>query len=200
MKSFCLFAIVGLVAAVSFGSESYGQTFLLQPSGLQKTWRSMPRAFRNELSGATTAKLVRSFEIPQARMVRSMPFPRIPRTQIASALGGRIFRNDMSGATTEKIIRSLSRGYRKENVHNKQFNEQRVLRTPVSETVTQLPDEVTRITRNIDTHMPMVHERIRNHYSVENINKKNIVHHYISPVRDENLGKYILRFYLYLYF
>merc|ERR1712166_665429 len=108
--------------------------------------------------------------------------------QIASVLGGRIFRNDMSGATTEKIIRSLSRGYRKENVHNKQFNEQRVLRTPVSETVTQLPDEVTRITRNIDTHMPMVHERIRNHYAVENIDKKNVIHHYISPVRNERMG------------
>merc|ERR1712166_402238 len=68
------------------------------------------------------------------------------------------------------------------------FNEQRVLRTPVSETVTQLPDEVTRITRNIDTHMPMVHERIRNHYAVENINKKNVIHHYISPVRNERMG------------
>merc|ERR1719162_299827 len=188
MKSFCLFSIVGLVAAVSFGSQSYGQTFLLQP-GLQKTWRSMPRAFRNELSGATTAKLVRSFEIPQARLVRNIPFPRIPRTQIASALGGRIFRNDLSGATTEKIIRSLApRQGRTQNVQTQQFNEQRVLRSPVSETVTQLPDEVTRITRNIDTHMPMVHKRIRNHYSVENINKKNVVHHYIPPVRDERLG------------
>lgn len=146
----------------------------------------MPTAFRSELSGATTAKLVRSLEMPQQRMVRSMY---IPRTRIVrAAMNGRIFRNEFSGATTKKIIRSLSPEDVKEHVTTKQFNEQRVLRTPVSETVTRLPDEVTRITRNIDTHMPMVHERIRNHYAVENINKKNIIHHYVSPVRDERLG------------
>merc|ERR1719272_384222 len=142
MKSFCLFLVAGIVAAVSFEPDAAGQTFFLERSGLQKQWRAMPAAFRSEFSGATT----------------------------------------------KKIIRSLSPEDVKQHVTTKQFNEQRVLRTPVSETVTRLPDEVTRITRNIDTHMPMVHERIRNHYAVENINKKNIIHHYVSPVRDERLG------------
>jgi len=58
----------------------------------------------------------------------------------------------------------------------------------MSKTVTVLPNEVTHITRNIKTHMPMVHERFRQHYSIEDINKKNIVHHYIAPVQDNHLG------------
>merc|ERR1711957_363398 len=75
-----------------------------------------------------------------------------------------------------------------QNLYEQQFNEERVVRTPISKTMTVLPNEVTRITRNIKTHMPMVHERVRNHYNVENINKKNIVHHYVEPVEDKYLG------------
>merc|ERR1711935_449618 len=75
-----------------------------------------------------------------------------------------------------------------QNVYNQEFNQQRVVRTPISKTVTVLPNEVTRITRNIKTHMPMVHERIRHHYNVENVNRKNVIHHYVEPIQDKRLG------------
>merc|ERR1719162_2520594 len=75
-----------------------------------------------------------------------------------------------------------------QNVYNKEFTQQRVVRTPISKTVTVLPNEVTRVTRNIKTHMPMVHERVRHHYNVENVNRKNVIHHYVEPVRNARLG------------
>jgi len=75
-----------------------------------------------------------------------------------------------------------------QNVYNQEFNQQRVVRTPISKTVTVLPNEVTRVTRNIKTHMPMVHERIRHHYNVENVNRKNVIHHYVEPIQDKRLG------------
>jgi len=112
-----------------------------------------------------------STSLPRTKFVRSWS----PETTIFQSLPKR------------RVVRSWAMPVT-QNVHNQEFHQQRIVRTPISKTVTVLPNEVTHITRNIKTHMPMVHERLRQHYSIEDINKKNIVHHYIAPVQDNHLG------------
>lgn len=53
----------------------------------------------------------------------------------------------------------------------------------------EIPTKVTRVTRNIHAHIPMVHERVRRNVIIENTKKKNFIHHFIKPVKDINLGQ-----------
>jgi hypothetical protein len=98
--------------------------------------------------------------------------------------GQRVVRNLPGG----RIVRVLETNLPKERTYRKTFNEQRVIRQPISKTMTVLPNEVTRVQRNIQTHLPMVHDRLRYHYSVEDVNNQKMIHHFVEPVEENYLG------------
>jgi hypothetical protein len=73
-------------------------------------------------------------------------------------------------------------------VKNIEITENRILRTPVSKTITELQDVVTHTVKNINTHMPVIHKRIQNKFNIEDVKRKNIVHHYVEPIETRDLG------------
>jgi len=75
--------------------------------------------------------------------------------------------------TIERYVEPL--GYESEMV------EEKVFRTPISKTVTELPDDVRRIKKTTNQHFPMVHEQVTNHYTIQDEQENNVIHHYYDP-------------------
>jgi hypothetical protein len=71
--------------------------------------------------------------------------------------------------------------YETENV------EERVFRTPISKTITELPDDVKHTRHIVKQHFPMIHESVTNHYTIDDELEQNIIHHYYEP-KDRYLG------------
>jgi len=158
-----------VVAVQTYGPQAAGQTFLIMPQRIGRSWQTPANSF------------------PATRVVRSSWAPRVMRastSRMSRSMGLPM------GLPSTRLLRSFAThpGMSTEHIRNQEFNEQRVLRTPISRTMTVLPNEVTRITRNIATHMPMVHERVKNFYGIEDINKKKIIHHFVQPVQNNQLG------------
>jgi hypothetical protein len=59
--------------------------------------------------------------------------------------------------------------------------EERVFREPISKTVTELPDEVTYKKKVVNQHFPMIHQQVRDHYTILDEQENNIIHHYYEP-------------------
>jgi hypothetical protein len=184
MKLIASLAFAALaLAKINFGENLAGNTYLVDPAETRILGQAPLGAGRLVRSSSTWSpqKIVRSMPLQQkVRFVRSLPL----QTKI------RLVRSMPTYSTSEEFLPSqrIFRSAPKKNVYNKIVTQQRVLRTPISKTVTVLPNEVTRITRNINQHLPMVHKRVRNYYNVEDVNKKNIIHHFVEPVENKHLG------------
>lgn len=72
-------------------------------------------------------------------------------------------------------------GYDSESV------EERIVRTPLSKTMTEMPDDVRHIKHIVNTHYPMLHEQVTNHYTVQDEQNNKFIHHYYNP-KDNFLG------------
>jgi len=164
---------------ISIGGKSYFVNPLLAqqvgtlPAAQQ--WEQIQR-----MGFQAMPRVARSWNVPTQNFYNIQAMPRLARSWNVPT------QNVYNIQAMPRVARSWN--VPTQNVYNKEFTQQRVVRTPISKTVTVLPNEVTRVTRNIKTHMPMVHERVRHHYNVENVNRKNVIHHYVEPVRNARLG------------
>merc|ERR1719272_1108339 len=72
-------------------------------------------------------------------------------------------------------------------LYEKEFVEEKVFRTPLSKTVTEGADDVHRIKRTLNKHYPMLHETVTQHYTIEDQEENDIIHHYYDE-KDNFLG------------
>jgi len=79
------------------------------------------------------------------------------------------------------VQQPMIQGYESEQM------EERVFRTPISRTMTELPADVRRVKKTVTQHFPMVHEELTNHYTIQDTQENNIIHHYYEP-KDQYLG------------
>lgn len=59
--------------------------------------------------------------------------------------------------------------------------EEVVFRTPISKTVENMPDDVTRIKKTVNQHFPMLHEQVTDHFTVQDTEENNYIHHFYQP-------------------
>jgi hypothetical protein len=175
MKVAMILTVVGLAAAAVFTEGMAGNSYLLNPA-TDDIVQQLP------LGGQ---RLVRS--LPNQRVIRSLSSQRLDRSfpeRVSRSLSSQRLARSLPGQRIARVWDTMP----KERTYRTTVNEQRVLREPISKTMTVLPNEVTRVQRNIETHVPMVHDRKRYHYTVEDVNNQKLVHHFVEPVEENYLG------------
>jgi len=86
----------------------------------------------------------------------------------------------------KRMVRTVSAPM--EPMYESEEVEEKVFRTPISKTVTELPDEVRRVKKTVNQHFPMIHKQVRDHYTIQDEQEHNIIHHYYEP-EERWLGK-----------